>query len=367
MTAFDKQPLRIFDVWKGRFAISALALATASCSFPLPARECDEDGDCLSGGVPGSCLMSPSSGANWCAFPVSASTCASGLQWGLRAGDDLTNTCVELADGGAAGMDGDIFDAAPSCTWTTPLIVLNVNSATFETGPTESPDGLALFFTRILNFKNNSDIFVATRSARTSSFGTPSPLSGFDTPLLFEGDPELSTSGLELFYYRAVPEYPGEIWTATRGTPSSGFGAPQSLGVNGIDPNISGDGLTLYFVDPAEGKVKAMTRAGIGGLWGPPQDVLATPYGSIDVSADELRLLLSDGPVGFSGAPVAIAQRPDKLSPFGTPVPLAAFNVVGDMGYEKEGSWSADERGIYVLMRLPGGEGVTDIYVSTCE
>lgn len=157
------------------------------------------------------------------------------------------------------------------------------------------------------------------------------------------------------------------IWTATRGSPVSGFGPPQSLGLDGYSPSISGDGLTLYFVSLTEPKVKAMTRPSIGGLWGPPQDVYTTNYTQIDISGDELHLLLSDGPYMFLDAPVAIAHRASKTSPFGAPEPIDVFEVVGDGSLTKSASWSADERRIYVEMELPTGQGATDIYVSTCE
>jgi hypothetical protein len=100
--------------------LAVVSLATA-CTFPLPERECAIDDDCLHGGVPGFCLASPSSSAQWCAFPDSAfpdGPCASGLRWGILAGDELAETCVEsLMDAGIAdgGADACVPDPAEVC------------------------------------------------------------------------------------------------------------------------------------------------------------------------------------------------------------------------------------------------------------
>lgn len=259
-------------------------------------------------------------------------------------------------------------DAMPPCNWTAPVIVASVNSTSFEGMATESPDGLALYFTKTISLGTNSDLYVATRSGAGMPFGAPSAVSGFDTPGVFEDAAELSATGLEIFFRRTIAEDPmSGIWTATRPTAAGSFGAAQSLGVDGYSPAISADGLTLYYVSITEGKVKAMSRASIGGLWGPPHDVLTTPYRTIDVSGDELRILLSDGPNNFDSVPVAIATRTRKDDPFGAAVPIDVLTVPGDTSNSKNASWSADERTMYLEMQLPAGQGGTDIYFSTCE
>jgi hypothetical protein len=61
-------------------------------------RTCSVSGDCVQGGVSGTCLPSPVSAKSWCAYPDPE--CASQLRWGLLAGDGLAKTCVESADAG---------------------------------------------------------------------------------------------------------------------------------------------------------------------------------------------------------------------------------------------------------------------------
>src|SRR6266540_6108198 len=68
--------------------------------------DCETNSDCIQGGIPGVCLASPSSSANWCAFQDES--CPDTHQrWGNAAGDDLARECVEadVPDGGT--------DAAP--------------------------------------------------------------------------------------------------------------------------------------------------------------------------------------------------------------------------------------------------------------
>src|SRR5262249_35937183 len=93
-----------------------LAFIATGCVSDLSPRHCASDGECLSGGVSGTCLASPTSSEKWCAF--ASSTCASGTAWGLLAGDKLASTCVDPAsaiDGGTHdGPIGAVADAPPN-------------------------------------------------------------------------------------------------------------------------------------------------------------------------------------------------------------------------------------------------------------
>jgi hypothetical protein len=266
------------------------------------------------------------------------------------------------------GADASV-DARPPCNnWSAPVIVASVNSQGFEGQATESPDRLSLYFTRTITPGQDSDMFVATRTSPDEAFGAPSVVPGFDTDSVFEDAAELSPSGLELFFRRTAAGGSGSaIFVASRPTVEDEFGEPQSLGVDGFEPSISGDGLTLYFASLTGGKVRAMSRNAIGGVWGPPRDVMDTPYNGIDVSGDQLRILLSDGPGNFEGPPVAIAERTSKDDPFGEPVPINALTVPDDDALSKSASWADGERTIYLGMDLPTGQGATDIYFSTCD
>lgn len=96
-------------------AIAAAALVATSCTTPFPPRACNVDDDCLQAGIDGFCLPSPRSDESWCAYPDATCTASAGaaapLRWGIRAGDALSETCVEAADAGVP--DAFIADAGP--------------------------------------------------------------------------------------------------------------------------------------------------------------------------------------------------------------------------------------------------------------
>jgi hypothetical protein len=273
------------------------------------------------------------------------------------------------SDADPDGEDAATVDASPPCNnWSAPVIVSSVNSTTFEGQASESPDRLSLYFTKTIVVAEDSDMLVATRSSPDEAFGTPSAVPGFDTDAVFEDAPELSPSGLELFFRRTAGGSGSAIFVATRETVDDNFGAPQSLGVDGFDPSISGDGLTLYFASLTGDTIRAMSRNAIGGVWGPPRDVMDTPYTGVDISGDELRILLSAGPANFDGGPpVVIAERASKDDSFGEPAPINALTLPDDEALSKAAAWADGERTIYLAMDLPTGQGATDIYFSTCE
>ena len=147
------------------------------------------------------------------------------------------------------------------------------------------------------------------------------------------------------------------------------FDPPQSLGIDGFSPTISGDGLTLYYTTTSAPRIlRSISRDSIGGLWNPPEDVMPTEYLHVEVSGDELRLLLSDGPNGgFPLPPVAVATRTAKRTSFGSPVPIDSFTLAGDTAFGKSAHWDAAERVIYATYNLPSGQGGTDLYISACR
>jgi hypothetical protein len=309
------------------------------------------------------------------------------LQGEYPASEGVARTCIptpEGADGdgsdrdaasnendaGPGSGDAAAADAMPPCTsWSAPVIVAGVNSTGMDGWASESPDRLSLYFTRDTDRSPDRDIFVARRNSPGEAFSSPSLVPELDEVFVFNDSPELSASGLELFFRRdGTSSTQGAIFVATRETVDDGFGEPQSLGVDGLEPSISGDGLTLYFVPEAGGRLMAMSRNAIGGVWGPPREVMATTYNEIDVSADELRILLSEGPdVSEGQPPVAIAERASKDDAFGEPVPIDALALPDDESPLKSASWADDERAIYLTMNLPTGQGSLDIYFSTCE
>ncbi len=79
-----------------RFWVRLLPIFVTGCVADLAPRQCAVDDDCLSGGVRGACVSSTSSSKTWCAF--AATSCASGLRWGARAGEGLADACVNAGN-----------------------------------------------------------------------------------------------------------------------------------------------------------------------------------------------------------------------------------------------------------------------------
>jgi Tol biopolymer transport system component len=77
--------------------------------------------------------------------------------------------------------------------------VPGINGNSREEGFSLSPDGLTLFFASNRVDLEQMDLFVATRPDAAASFGTPEPLAQLNSAA-DELDPQLSPDGLELFF-----------------------------------------------------------------------------------------------------------------------------------------------------------------------
>jgi len=139
----------------------------------------------------------------------------------------------------------------------------------------------------------------ATQSAlKPAAACSAGPRLCYDTPVnagplintaLFEGGPSLSQDGLTLLFGAARRNSLGvldeDIYMATRETTAEAFGPAHNLGatVNALgfgdySPELSVDGLTLYFSSSrpggqGEADLYVTTRASIDDPWEPPQNL----------------------------------------------------------------------------------------------
>jgi hypothetical protein len=134
-----------------------------------------------------------------------------------------------------------------------------INTANFEGGPSLSQDGLTLLFGAA---RPNSlgqldeDIYIATRETTSESFGPPGNLGAPVNSLGF-GDysPELSADGLTLYFSSSRPGGLGQadLYVTTRESTEDPWEPPQNLGPNinsphfDGQPSISANGNTLYW------------------------------------------------------------------------------------------------------------------------
>jgi WD40-like Beta Propeller Repeat len=264
-------------------------------------------------------------------------------------------------DGG--GDDGGADGGPAACDWGRPTDAPfgQINSDGFEESASLTGDGRTLLFTRFDDGDGDTDVFEATRNAPAGPFGEAREIKELNSPDL-EVEIEISADGLEIFFLRASDT----ILSARRASPDAEFENIAPTGLIGFSPSLSGDGLSLYFIDAALASVMRATRTAIGQPWDNPVEV--GPVGlfdSIEVSADELRLLMSRP--GGAQEPVAIASRDSIEGPFGAAISAGeAFRFEEDISPFVEASWDDSQRTIVIPFDL--GEGTaTDLYLSTCE
>lgn len=135
-----------------------------------------------------------------------------------------------------------------------------VNSAYYDNHPSISSDGLTLYFDSrrpgVFGLTGTNDIYVTRRADVNEPWGTPEPLTVINTPGN-EYSPDISSDGLTLYY--DSPLAGRDLWVTTRTGPNDVWGPPTHLGVpfntasTDTDPSLSADGTKLYFVSDRSG------------------------------------------------------------------------------------------------------------------
>jgi len=199
----------------------------------------------------------------------------------------------------------------------------------------------------------------------------------------FEGGPSLSQDGLTLLFGAARQNSLGQldedIYIATREATSEPFGPPQNLGapVNSFgygdySPELSHDGLTLYFSSSrpgglGEGDLYVTTRESIDDPWEPPQNLgpnVNTPYfeGQPSTSANGKTLYWdSVRPDGLGDFDIWMATRANVGRDFGPAVNVGP--EVNTVGPEFGAAISQNEKQLFFSSGRPGNVGQIDIWV----
>lgn len=260
-------------------------------------------------------------------------------------------------DGGPGNDAGSRVDAASRCTWTQLSKLANVNA----TGVAEllgslDSGGRNLLFMR--DEEAGNEFYVASRASAGEAFGEPTPLPGASGENSFF--PELSPSGLELFFSAGVI---GQIQTATRSSPTGSFGAPQDTGLDGGSAALSGDELAIYFIGSGQA-VQRATRPAIGEPWGAPESVLPTTgFASVDISPDQLRLLVTYNPLVVPPFPIGIAERDSTDEDFGAPIAVDEELLLPD-AFPHASKWDESQTQMIVSAQRNNQQ---DLYYSACE
>ena len=235
----------------------------------------------------------------------------------------------------------------------------NINTATYDTVQSLSPDGLTIYFT---SFRENgyggADLYQATRPDVSEPFGPAMNLGPNINSSDFDNFPSISLDGLTLYFASNRSEGEGrfDLYQATRSTVKDTFGEVMNLGpaVNTEfaerGPDISPDGLTLYFTsnDPAgEGgdDIYAATRVSLTEPFTNVTNLGPGINGSShefdpSVSSDGLFMFFSDSfaepfrPDGPGGPDIWVAMRQSTDEPFRDVVNLNSFSLGSEINSE---------------------------------
>jgi hypothetical protein len=260
-----------------------------------------------------------------------------------------------------------------------------VNSSAFDSGSCISDNGLWLFFhSDRPGGYGGKDLWVTSRSNTEDAWG---PLANLGPNVNSSADdmgPNISADGLFLFYHSHMPGGLGrnDIWVTKRATPEDGWGTPVVLGpvINSAyaegGPNISSNGLTLYFNSNRPGgygnhDLWVATRETIDGPWSEPMNLGPTINSSANdqapcILADELTLLFSSRRAGgYGDGDLYISRRASLFDPWGTPVNLGP--MINTSAMDANPNTSADGSIIYLRSNRPGGYGDMDLWQASIE
>jgi len=197
--------------------------------------------------------------------------------------------------------------------------------------------------------------FDATGDARTpgdSSDASMDALGAFTSPVMIlstagfdDDDPEVSADGLELYFTSNRPGGVGgaDIYLATRATPSDAWGTPAvvtqlSSANDETQPTLCCGDLVMYLGSDRAGTfgnddVYRTTRPTLTTPWSTPVhiDPLSTAsYDSAAVSENELEAII-DTDVGTASRHLKISTRISAGSPWPTPVPIAELTDMANI------------------------------------
>jgi Tol biopolymer transport system component len=249
------------------------------------------------------------------------------------------------SDGGTdtgGGADAGDASAAPGpCDPSAPFT--NIVAATALSAGSVSTDGVAFTSDGLTAYVSSNrtgtvggfDIFVSTRSSTTAAWGALTSLPNVNTASQ-ERSPVLTPDGLTLFFYSDRGGSGYDIYSSTRPSLISDFGAAATVAMinsTGRDDtgSITADGQTLYFDSDRSGTGR-IYRATLGasGTFMTPQEVPeldsgGTGNGGPVISADGLTVYF--GRV-TSGDPedVYVAHRTSVADGFGTPTAVTELS-----------------------------------------
>ncbi|MFO0276492.1 MAG: hypothetical protein ACK533_04335 [Planctomycetota bacterium] len=234
-----------------------------------------------------------------------------------------------------------------------PVLQTVLNSTSFEGDPHLSLDGLTLWFTSSRpGGLGGTDIYSATRPYLGGPWNAPVLETALNSAQT-DGAPFVVLGDLEIYFVSsrtgsipngATPS--SDIWRATRSAPGQPWGTPTNvaeLNSSGTESlfSMTLDGTECYFTTSGWGNpagtapaIFRATRSSPSQPWSTPALVTELANGrsrrDVEISFDGLQIVFNEQqPAPISRLYVFAATRPDRNSPFGTPVVWSEFNTVG--------------------------------------
>ena len=171
--------------------------------------------------------------------------------------DGLTFYLASSRPGTLGGNDIWISTrASRTAPWGTPINVPQLSSTAADGSPTTTNNLVMVLDTNRLT-SGDVSLFIATRPAATSQWGTPAEIPNVNMTGATSGNPMLATNQLTLLFdsNRAGG---GDLFMTTRGSIAGSFAAPYAItelnsAMAESDPWISQDGRTMYFTSNRDG------------------------------------------------------------------------------------------------------------------
>jgi Tol biopolymer transport system component len=277
------------------------------------------------------------------------------------------------SDGNGDGGDDVASDVAPDAftichtgTWSTPQKIAGTVMTSEDADPSISPDELTLTFESNRFGSMARAIWVATRTDRTQGFGTPTLVTELDSSV-DEREPSMSADGLS-FYFMTMQTGMRQIFTATRANTQSTWSNIKQIAITGDTtvgggPDISGDGLTLYYQHDLDVAVATRSTTDVDFTFVRLLAEVNVPStdGNPSVTGDGLELFFDSYRNGPNGS-IFTASRSDPSQTFGPVTELSQlYTSIGGIGAGSP-EISADGRTLY----FGANDGAQiDLYTST--
>jgi hypothetical protein len=240
-----------------------------------------------------------------------------------------------------------LFVAAPAPAQTTSFFESSSTVVTLGTGnawaPTLSADGLEIIFSsNRTGGLGGWDLWTAKRTGIDKPWGTPTNLKLLNNSAS-DFEPNLSADGLELFFVSTRTGKTGvsDVMVSTRLAPPLAWGAPKFVtgSINATskaidDPALTEDGLTMYYT-VAVRDIYCSTRTSKTAAWAnekafaPANNLGAVEHSPTPHANGNIMVFASTKSGGAGSADFYITYRNSKTNTWSTPTNMREINRTG--------------------------------------